>query len=286
MLFEGGIIKHGLSFPILMDTGATANFISPQLLKKLQLECQLTDAMLRLADNTEAPILGKVQLKLKIQQFSCVVWCFVTDLCKEFDVILGNNFMIGHNAILNFQRLTVSLTRHGKRFTLKAGLKTGNAADTKLFLNCAQARRSLKNGCEAFLIMVNALLDTDTDASSDVTCAENVTNTDTENSLADGIASLRLQFADIFEPPKGLPPDRGIEHVIPTLAGAQPPFMRMYRLSPAELAEVKAQVQDLLERGLIEPSTSAYGATYPLCPEEDWRAADGGGLQSTQQTHI
>ena len=31
-------------------------------------------------------------------------------------------------------------------------------------------------------------------------------------------------------------------------------------MSPAELAEVKSQVQDLLERGLIEPSTSAYGA--------------------------
>ena len=34
----------------------------------------------------------------------------------------------------------------------------------------------------------------------------------------------------------------------------------MYRLSPAELAKVKSQVQDLLERGLIEPSASAYGA--------------------------
>ena len=51
-----------------------------------------------------------------------------------------------------------------------------------------------------------------------------------------------------------------MEHVIPTLPDAQPPFMRMSRLSPAELAEVKSQVQDLLKRGLIEPSTSAYGA--------------------------
>ena len=171
--------------------------------------------------------------------------------------------MTEHNAILNFQSLTVSLTRHSKRFTLQAGPKTETATDSKLFLNCAQARRSLKNGCEAFLVMVNALLnETDTEASSDVTLEStaDVTNTDTEHSLADGIASLREQYADIFEPPKGLPPDRGIEHVIPTLPDAQPPFMRMYRLSPAELAEVKSQVQDLLERGLIEPSTSAYGA--------------------------
>ena len=90
MLFEGGTTKQGLSFTILMDTGARANFISPQLLKRLQLQCQPADAKLRLADNIEAPILGKVQLRLKIQQISTVVWCYVTDLCKDFDVILGN----------------------------------------------------------------------------------------------------------------------------------------------------------------------------------------------------
>ena len=70
MLFEGGTTKQGLSFIILMGTGASANFISPQLLKRLQLECQPADAKLRLADNTEAPLLGKVQLRLKIQQIS------------------------------------------------------------------------------------------------------------------------------------------------------------------------------------------------------------------------
>ena len=80
MLFEGGTTKQGLSFIILMNTGASTNFISPQLLRRLQLECQPADAKLRLADDTEAPILGKVQLRLKIQQFSTVVWCYGTDL--------------------------------------------------------------------------------------------------------------------------------------------------------------------------------------------------------------
>ena len=72
-----------------------------------------------------------------------MVWCYLTDLCKDFDIILGNAFMTEHDAILNFQRLTVSLTRHGKRLTLKAGRKTEAANDSKLFLTCAQARRLL-----------------------------------------------------------------------------------------------------------------------------------------------
>ena len=49
-------------------------------------------------------------------------------------------------------------------------------------------------------------------------------------------------------------------HVIPLEPDAQPPFIRMYRLSPSELAEVKRQVTELLQKQLIEPSVSPYGA--------------------------
>ena len=36
--------------------------------------------------------------------------------------------------------------------------------------------------------------------------------------------------------------------------------LRMYRLSPSELIEVKRQVTELLHKQLIEPSVSPYGA--------------------------
>ena len=39
-------------------------------------------------------------------------------------------------------------------------------------------------------------------------------NTDVTDKLSCDLASLKDQYADIFEPPAGLPPDRGIEHVI------------------------------------------------------------------------
>ena len=56
----------------------------------------------------------------------------------------------------------------------------------------------------------------------------------------------------------GLPPDRGIEHVIPLVPDTQPPFKRMYCLSPSELVEVKCQVTELLQKQLIEPSVAPY----------------------------
>ena len=56
----------------------------------------------------------------------------------------------------------------------------------------------------------------------------------------------------MFADPSGLPPDRGVDHVIPLLPDSQPPFQRMYRLAPSELQEVQQQVTDLLAKKLIE----------------------------------
>ncbi len=62
--------------------------------------------------------------------------------------------------------------------------------------------------------------------------------------------------------PSGLPPDKGIEHVILLEPVAQPPFKHMYRLSPSELIEVKRQVTELLQKQLIEPSVSPCYSLY------------------------
>ncbi len=74
------------------------------------------------------------------------------------------------------------------------------------------------------------------------------------------LATLLEEYKDIFESVKCLPPDRGIGHTIPLVDGAQPAHQRMYRLSPAELDELKKQITDLLDKGLIQPSKSPWGA--------------------------
>jgi hypothetical protein len=72
---------------------------------------------------------------------------------------------------------------------------------------------------------------------------------------------LLEEYADVFEPPpKGLPPDRGVSHTIPIEPNSKPPYRNVYRLSPVEMAEVKKQIADLLERGWIREPTSPYGA--------------------------
>ena len=105
MLFEGsfgGEDGGRLKAPILLDSGAITNFVSPSLLKQLAISFTSSSAKLKLADNSEAPILGKVRLRFKLQNFTATVSCFVTDLCEEFDLILGNSFMSSQRAILDY----------------------------------------------------------------------------------------------------------------------------------------------------------------------------------------
>src|SRR5947199_6901547 len=57
-----------------------------------------------------------------------------------------------------------------------------------------------------------------------------------------------------------LPPVRSIDHTIETIPGAKPPSQPTYQLSQVEMAELKKQLDDLLNKGFIRPSVSPYGA--------------------------
>ena len=64
-------------------------------------------------------------------------------------------------------------------------------------------------------------------------------------------------FPDVFpEDLPGLPPDREIEFCIDLVPGAQPVSITPYRMAPAELAELKKQLGELMDKGYIRHSTS------------------------------
>jgi hypothetical protein len=68
------------------------------------------------------------------------------------------------------------------------------------------------------------------------------------------------EFPDVFpDELPGLPPDRDVEFAIELIPGTPPISRRPYRMPPNELAELKKQLQDLLTKGLIHPSSSEWG---------------------------
>ncbi|GJP30777.1 hypothetical protein CLOM_g16346, partial [Closterium sp. NIES-68] len=54
------------------------------------------------------------------------------------------------------------------------------------------------------------------------------------------------------------PSDRALGHSIRLVPGSTPLVHPMYRMSTVELSEMRRQLEDLLSKGLIRPSTSPY----------------------------
>jgi hypothetical protein len=67
------------------------------------------------------------------------------------------------------------------------------------------------------------------------------------------------EFPDVFpDDLLGLPLDRDVEFKIELLPSTTPISRRPYRMPPNELAELKVQLNELLKKGLIHPSSSPW----------------------------
>jgi hypothetical protein len=78
------------------------------------------------------------------------------------------------------------------------------------------------------------------------------------------------EYADVF-PDEFLVmlPDRDIEFSIELQPGTSPISKRPYQMPPAELAELKKLLQELLDKGFIRPSTSPWGCPALFVKKKD-----------------
>ena len=78
------------------------------------------------------------------------------------------------------------------------------------------------------------------------------------------------EFPDVFpDDISGLPSDRAIEFVIELIPRTEPISIPPYRMAPGELKELKAQLEELLNKGFIRPSTSPWGAPVLFLKKKD-----------------
>ena len=91
------------------------------------------------------------------------------------------------------------------------------------------------------------------------------------------------EFPDVFpEELPGLSPVREVEFAIELIPGTTPISRRPYRMPPNELAELKNQLKELLDKGFIRPSSSEWGCPALFVKKEGSIAAHVRGLSSTQ----
>jgi hypothetical protein len=80
---------------------------------------------------------------------------------------------------------------------------------------------------------------------------------------------LLQSYSDIFVDKVCFPPPRAHNHSIPLVPGARPVLVRPYRYSPALKNEIESQVQEMLDVGLIQPSTSPFSSPMLLVKKKD-----------------
>ena len=80
------------------------------------------------------------------------------------------------------------------------------------------------------------------------------------------------EFQDIFtkDIPGELPPKRGQDdHTIELLPGSSPPNKPPYRVSQAQQEEIMRQVNELVEKGMVQPSSSPFCSPVLLVQKKD-----------------
>ena len=188
-LHNATVHRHGnwsierRDFLVLLDSGASTNFISKKVLDSCGLQLRPTTATLVLADGNSSPILGTARVKLQLDGFHSHVSCLVTDLATDLDLILGNTFLTEFKAILNYYTSNCTLVHDGKTYTLRPLSYNGANFDSpcsaytvkipvapvaasarvpveNLLLSAAQCRRAIRKGCQSFLVMVNSAVAT------------------------------------------------------------------------------------------------------------------------------
>jgi hypothetical protein len=79
------------------------------------------------------------------------------------------------------------------------------------------------------------------------------------------------EYRDVFsaELPHGLPPQREVDHKIELTPGSAPTSRPTFRMSAAELVELKKQLEELTKSGFIQPCKSPFGAPILFVKKKD-----------------
>ncbi|CAI7811544.1 unnamed protein product [Closterium sp. NIES-53] len=170
---------------------------------------------------------------------------------KGLDLILGRDFLKKFNPEINWVTRTASIYNQDRRFPLPNWSNTGDILEETL----ARFEKDVKQTMAGFVALV--------------------TNEDEGErkmlELQPAIQKLLEEFEDVLpdDLPDQLPPYRTHQHEIIEEPGSKPTFRAPYRLSPTELADMKKQIEYLLDKGLIRPSTSPYDAPVLFTPKPD-----------------
>ena len=225
----------GVSAHVLIDTGASHNFIDPSFAEACGFTVTPDSGRVYCGGNNVSTISGSCRLQLKLGKSFCKrVQFYVTKTPTKIPVILGNTWINQYEVDLCHGKIAkVKMRVDGTRLTIRnpaeCSLKEGamddanfsasfsytNQSDIPL-VSAMNARELIKDGGTPYLLSIKQ---TDTAESPPAVPHPKA-------------QSLLTEFQDLFQPlPSGLPPDRGCPFHIDT-DDSKPVFMKTNQVSP------------------------------------------------------
>ncbi|XP_069147076.1 uncharacterized protein [Solanum lycopersicum] len=215
------------------------SYVSSSFANGLNLHCELLDMPIRVSTPVgESVIIEKVYRSCLVTFVGSNTYVdFVILEMVDFDVIVGMTWLSPNFAIFDCNAKTVTLAKPGTDPLVWEGDYTSTPVR---IISFHRAKRTVSKGCLSFLAHIR-------DDTTQVPSIESV--------------SVVREFLDVFPADlPGMPPDRDIDFCIDLEPGTRPISIPPYRISPAELRELKVQLQELLSKGFIRPSASPWGA--------------------------
>ena len=175
---------------------------------------------------------------------------FLADLIlldiHDFDVILGMDWLSRHHATMDCYRKEVRFCRLGQTEVVFYGLRKTLPNSIMTAMKVSKMLWKLYQGYLVYAIEVR----------------------DSCSRLKD-IPVVR-EFSDVFpDDLPGIPPDREIDFQIKLTLGTKPISKAPYRMAPLELKELKVQMEELVSKGFVRPSTSPWGALVLFVKKKD-----------------
>jgi hypothetical protein len=251
---------------VIVDSGSTDNLVSTNMVEKMELETIVHPSPYRvswLQKGHQVNVTKQCLVEFKIGGYKDEILCDVIpmDVCH---LLLGRPWQYDRNVVHDGRKNTYTLEKNGRAHMLlpikdkEVKIETSN---TVLLMSGKELLNEVKKKEDTQFVLVKK--------------PRIVLTSIRVDDLPEEIQKLLEEFVDIVvdELPRSLPPIRSIIHHIDLIPGASLPKKAAYRLMPQENDEVKSQVQDLMDKGLIRESLIPCVVPTVLIQKKDegWR---------------
>ena len=194
---------------VLIDCGATHNFISLKLVKELRLKVTPTGLYsVEVGDGHKVRCQGVCRsLPIELQDLQITQNCYLFEL-GGVDLVLGMEWLAGLGAIeANFEKLTLTVPMQNKKVLLKAEPELIKAA-----ISMKMIKGTMLESDQGFVVELKW-----------------VEGEKGREAVPDLVVQLLTQFEQVFQEPQGLPPHQERDHAITIQEGTKILNLRPYK---------------------------------------------------------